>query len=144
VNASSTTATESVVVPANGAGVGTFYVVATVPSLPPVAPGSSGAPSAPTVSAKAPFGTTKPARVLRSAKQAIAVPINSSQLAVTGTNWGPLLLGALVLISFGMLLLAISRTEIVPLGMIEPLPDRQSGDRKGPSSKTEGTKDSPL
>ncbi|HEY5251199.1 MAG TPA: hypothetical protein VIJ09_06045 [Acidimicrobiales bacterium] len=98
------TASDDVIVPPGGAGMGNFYVVAVTPvgtvgnSGPPSSPGSSGGNS-PSSSP----GSAGPA------KTAPATQVGSSHLAFTGLNTGPLLLLALASLSLGTLATVYSR-----------------------------------
>jgi len=105
------TATQTVVVPAGGAGFGAFYVVQASPvgslsggSGPPT-PGSGGGP------ATSP-GTPRPVSTVTHHNQpGGATKVGSSSLAFTGMNTGPLLLVGFLALMLGGLASLISRAR---------------------------------
>jgi hypothetical protein len=106
------TASESVVVPAGGAGHGIFYVVAAAPA----GTLNGGSPPA-TVSTDGPAtkpGTPDPGGTL--AQQTLPsssspTQVGSSHLAFTGANTLPLLISGLMALSFGALATTMARAR---------------------------------
>lgn len=105
------TASESVNVPAGGAGLGTFYVVVAAPvgSL----SGGSAPPSTPTPSsgggpATSP-ATPGPVDTITHRSQTSTTKTGSSALAFTGLNTVPLLLAGLMTLALGALTTKVSR-----------------------------------
>jgi hypothetical protein len=107
IDASGSTASQSVVVPAGGSGFGSFYVTAVVPSGslggsgPPTSPGSVGPSSSP--------GNSGPAGTLTTRKSTVPTKVSASQLAFTGMNTGPLLLVGLLALVLGTLATYLAR-----------------------------------
>ncbi len=110
VETSGNTASEPVTVPAGGAGVGAFYVVAQAPagslsggSGPPGGLGSgSGSPTSP--------GTSGPGTSTAPHKSTPAVvKVSSPKLAFTGLNVGPLVLIGILALVLGSLATVTSR-----------------------------------
>jgi hypothetical protein len=114
VGSTGVTATESVVVPAGGAGAGVFYVVLAAPvgslsggSGPAPTPGSGGGP------ATSP-GAPGPVSTVTHHSLPAATKVGSSHLAFTGMNTGPLLLVGLVALALGALATVVSRVRRRP------------------------------
>jgi hypothetical protein len=110
IAASGTDATESVVVPSGGHGVGSFYVVLAAPtgslgggSGPGSGLGNGGGP------ATNPGGPGTPTVI--SASKPSATNTNSSALAFTGLDTGPLLLSGLLLLLLGAGATGLSRAR---------------------------------
>jgi hypothetical protein len=111
VDASGVTASQSVVVPAHGAGAGAFYVVPVAPTGSlngggNPGPGAGNAPLAGGGPASSP-GNPEPTLAHHGRPAVTAVP--SSGLAFTGTDAGPLFVVALLALASGALALALSR-----------------------------------
>jgi hypothetical protein len=109
------TASEPVVVPAGGAGFGTFYAVLAAPvgslsggSGPSQSPGSPGSGNGPSTSpgTPGPVGT-----VAHHSQPGAATKAGSSVLAFTGLNTGPLLLVGLVVLALGALATTVSHAR---------------------------------
>ncbi len=98
------TATQSVTVPAGGAGVGIFYVTAA-----DLSPGTSPAGSGPTAVVSTSPAAGPPAAIAAGdSSPPRPVAAASSHLAFTGMDTGPPLLLGLMLLALGTLLTAIS------------------------------------
>lgn len=110
VGSAGQTATQSVTVPAGGAGVGLFYVTG-----PPVAPGG-GANGGGTIPAAAAAGSgtgpgTGPGAVSSPGTASAVTPAAGSQLAFTGMDTAPPLVLGLALLALGALALVVSRAR---------------------------------
>ena len=121
IGSSGVTASETVVVPNGGAGVGVFYVVANTPSVsgggPPAGTGT-GTGAATSAGSSKPLGT-----VAHGTKTAVATKVGSSSLAFTGMNAVPLLLTGLGALILGVLATLASRVRRRP-AVVDSAPSR--------------------
>jgi len=111
VGSTGATASESVGVPAGGAGVGIFYVVTPAPTGSVGgggSPGGSGSTTGPPTSP----GSPGPASSLINKKQPVtATRVSGRSLAFTGMNTAPLLLSGLLALALGTVATATSRAR---------------------------------
>lgn len=120
VGSSGVTASEPVVVPSGGAGVGTFYVVVAAPtgslsggSNPGAGGGDGSGPAGgpPT----SPAASSPGVNVVHHSKPGATTAVSGPQLALTGLNALPLVLLGLASLALGLLATATSRRRRTPV-----------------------------